>query len=343
MFNEIYTLPIDVKERQRLIQRWESEVGKSDLKKIYDLINQGAGEHLLESVFQRKEITSIENEYDLRGVTLRGLEVNFKTADNFKGIDFAHSNISACTFNNATFLSSTFHYATIQNCIFNNCYFVLCKGTASYFINSEFTNCNFIDHNQFNNDVFTHTKFTNCFFQYRVFYNCNFIDTEVSSLNFEENTTRENRKKIDELYISKIYRSLKEAYKEGDERELALKYYFLEKNAYRHYNELNLSRIIKMYFLEKLIGYGYKPVRTLALVLLIFISFSFLHFIFGGFKMETLIFSAGAFFTFGAMSDTLLSSAMIVQIIYILESFFGVGSIALFVTILANYFFGDIP
>jgi hypothetical protein len=92
---------------------------------------------------------------------------------------------------------------------------------------------------------------------------------------------------------------------------------------------------------ELISGYGQKPGR----VLIWFIFLFFAAFAWFTYRLESaqdsLIFSSGAFLTFGAKAELLNRLSLMEHLIYIISACSGVSLIALFVTVLANVLFRD--
>jgi hypothetical protein len=91
-------------------------------------------------------------------------------------------------------------------------------------------------------------------------------------------------------------------------------------------------------------GYGMRPLRVLGTLIAVFLL-SYGWFLFRvpppvNLK-QTLIFSAGALFTFGAQVDQLTKLSSLDSFVYVLTSFLGVSLLALFVTVTTNVLLSD--
>src|SRR5262249_26159652 len=102
MFVPIHMLPrFDHTERDRFQNRWEKPQGQSDHDRILTLIRAGAGEDFLQRAFERGQLTTIENMWDLRGIKIHSENLDFPPGDSFEAIDFSYANFYHTTFRRA--------------------------------------------------------------------------------------------------------------------------------------------------------------------------------------------------------------------------------------------------
>jgi hypothetical protein len=146
--------------------------------------------------------------------------------------------------------------------------------------------------------------------------------------------------KLNKSNLAEIFKGIKEGYIAGDVIKKAREYFFKEKQSITKHNSKKLREKISGYFLELISGYGIKPFRVFLSMLTIFVIFSIVFIARIGFS-EGLLLSAGAFFTFGANTNYLQTLGTLFKIVYIAEPFFGISLMALFITVLANYWFRE--
>lgn len=117
-------------------------------------------------------------------------------------------------------------------------------------------------------------------------------------------------------------------------------YFFKERQSVIRHNTRSLYAKLTGYFVEFIAGYGVKPERVFITMILFFALFSSVFIARFGFSQGILM-SAGAFCTFGAGADRIPPGDLLIETLYIIESFTGISILALFVTVLANMWFRD--
>lgn len=334
MFTEIHLIPnLSRLEIEKLKERWNPNL-QSIVEK---LINEGAGENFLQTKAMEKHWRLLKDEYDLRGFELKQFSKKFELADNFKGLDFSYTRFVNCIFTNATFCSITFDFAEFINCKFINCSFDFGRFYASGFKNCTFDNTEFVERAYALNCKYESTIFTNTFFNRRYFNDCSFDTlTIVEKERFK--TTKIVNAQMPDSEKSEFYRGIMDAYRSGG---IIGKYIFYNIESNKAETRINSKGFLKIsrFVNEYVTGYGLKPQRVLLLIVLLFIMFTSIHVSYLTNKNDVLLFSAGAFLTYGAFSEYLKDASMLIKILYVVESFAGVSSIALFITVLANRIF----
>lgn len=334
MFTEIHLIPnLSRLDIEKLKERWEPNL-QSIVEK---LINEGAGENFLQTKAMEKHWRLLKDEYDLRGFELKQFSKKFELADNFKGLDFSYARFVNSTFTNATFCSVTFDFAEFINCKFINCNFVFGRNYASRFKNCQFENSEFVERAYSLNCKYESTIFINTFFNRPYFNDCSFdMLTKIEEERFE--TSKIVNAKMPDLEKGEFYKGIMNAYRAGGVIDKYIKYN-IESNKLE--TRLNSEGLIKLYRFanEYITGYGLKPQRVLISIFLLFLIFTLVHVFYFTNKDNVISFSAGAFLTYGAFSEYLKEANTFIKIWYVVESFFGLSSIALFITVLANRIF----
>jgi hypothetical protein len=232
---------------------------------------------------------------------------------------------------------------------FRNCLFAFAHFYGATLEKCRFIDCDFAEENGFSNCEILETRFENCFFNKGKFFDCKF-DEQVM---FE---VRKGRPQIGGLLsetfsgfrypfekndISGIYRGIKEGFAAGQIYGKVRKYSFLQQQAYTRFNRVGMVERITAYCWELLAGYGLKPARVLMCLISLF-SVVFVWFAYRlGSIQDSLIFTSGAFLTFGAKSELLENLSLVNHIIYIVSAFAGVALVALFITVMANVLLKD--
>ena len=123
MFTPIHLLPQnDSAKAKSLEERWDTKEGQQVRDTVLALIRNGAGKGFLDERFQNGSLRILENEGDLRGLSVSNEDITFlKGEDNLWAIDFSYASFSS-KFKNATF-SCSFWFSRIVNCEFVNCTF----------------------------------------------------------------------------------------------------------------------------------------------------------------------------------------------------------------------------
>jgi hypothetical protein len=348
-FHRIDLLPrYDLDERRKARSRWETEEGRALQEKIINLIRKGAGEDFLQSHFECGTLGFLEDQWDLEGIQLFSENIVFPTADTFEAIDFSHAQFWHCVFTNATFIQTHFGFTKFYNVEFRNCLFTFAHFYGATLEGCKFIDCDFAEENGFSNCEILGTEFENCFFSKGKFFDCKF-DEQVA---FQVNRQPQTRGLLSQTSsgfqcpfernnISGIYRGIKEGFVAGQIYGKARKYSFLQHQAYTRFNRVGIVEKATAYCWELLSGYGLKPGRVLICLISLF-SIVFVWFALQlGSVQDSLIFTSGAFLTFGARSELLQKLSLANHIVYIVSAFAGVALIALFITVMANVLLKD--
>mgnify|MGYP001601910208 CR=1 FL=1 len=340
MFTPIYLLPqYNGKDCDKYQSRWDTSQGIEIRNKVLKMIRDGAGEDFLQWDFEHKELGFLESMWDLKGIDIYNEKIDFPTDDNFEAIDFTYASFYHSKFRNATFPGTGFGFSKIYNCEFADCVFSRTSFYSATLEGSKFINCDFIEHNSITNCELREVKFERCFVYKNIFFNCKFdeqtfIDAPLDKPNIMKSF---ESSKSD---LAEIFKGIKEGYMAGDVIRQARQYFFKERQSIIRYNAKGWRGKASGYFLELIAGYGIKPIRVLLTMLTIFLIFS-IFFIGKVGISEGLLLSSGAFFTFGANTHLLSTLSGFWKIIYILESFLGISLMALFITVLANFWFRE--
>lgn len=328
------------KEWQKYEGRWQSPEGHSIQETILAMIRHGAGEDFLQWDFEQGKFPFLEDYADLKGITIFQETIEFPVADNFEAIDFSYASFYHSKFTNAGFVSSYFGFSKIYNCEFVNCHLSFTNFYGTTFEKVKFINCTFGEHNKFTNCDFINTSFENCFTPYCLFFDCRFNET-TSIGEFRRHPERGPKDlELADKDLAEVYRGIKDGYTAGDTANKADIYFIKMKQALTRHNSHTKGQKILRFALEWTTGYGIKPLRVLATMLLTITIFAIPFSAKIGFKDGTLL-SVGAFFTFGAFTEYLRTFGPILIVLYIVQAFMGISLTALLVTVLANKWFRD--
>lgn len=327
-------------EMRHYRSRWQTEEGSNLAYTITALIRRGAGEDFLQADFQHGNLGFLEDEWDLKGISLGALDVEFPTADNFEAIDLSYAMLFGCKFTNATIVGTRFMFADLRNCEFINCVFATSTFYAASLMDVTFTNCDFIEYDTILNCDLNHVTFRDCFLCTNIFSECRFDQTTAVD-NPRPGPTSAFKVKLPNTELAQIYGAISAAYAAGDAIGLSRLYFFKQNQAITRHNTEDRMRKLGRFFLELTSGYGMNPWRAFLTMVAIFCLFSGL-FAAGFSPWQGLLLSAGAFFTFGANAEQLADASSIWTLIYILECFLGLSSMAMFVTVLARYWFAGV-
>jgi Pentapeptide repeats (9 copies) len=348
-FQRIDLLPRNnLNERRKARSRWESEEGRSLQEKIIALIRNGAGEDFLQSHFEHGTLSFIEDQWDLAGIQLFNEEIVFPTGDNFETIDFSYAQFWHCIFTNATFPQTHFGFTKFYNVEFRNCLFAFAHFYGATLEKCKFIDCDFAEENGFSNCELSETRFENCFFNKGKFVDCKFDEQVTFEVNkqphirgLRSQTSSGFKSPFERKGISGIYRGIKEGFIAGQIYGKARNYLFLQHQAYTRFNRTGAVEKSTAYSWELLAGYGLKPARVLMSLIGLFCAvFVWFAYQLGSFQ-ESLIFTSGAFLTFGAKAELLQKLSLLNHIIYIFSAFVGVALVALFITVTASVLLKD--
>jgi len=339
MFTPIYLLPqYNPKDRTKYEDRWNDPDNQHIRDEVLRMIRNGAGEDFLERVFDQG---FLEDMWDLKGMDIFQEEIDFPRGDNFEAIDFSYASFSHSKFKNATFVNNIFHFTKVLNCEFVNCIFAFGEFYGVSLEKTRFINCDFIEYHCITNCDFKEVKFENCFIPKRLFFNCKFDEQTIINEPIDKPQRMSGDSfKLSNSDLAEIFKGIKESYTAGNVIKQSRLYFYRERQSITRYNANSWRDKIGGYFLELIAGYGIKPFRVLLNMLTIFFIFSIVFIAKVG-ASKGLLLSAGAFFTFGANTNYLQTLGSFFKIIYIAESFFGISLMALFITVLANYWFRE--
>jgi len=339
MHTPIYLLPqFNTKDRSKYEDRWTDPENQDIRDTVLAMIRNGAGEDFLGRI-SHENPGFFQDMWDLKGIGIIGEEINFPKADSFEAIDFSYSTFSGSKFTNATFVNTVFHFTHLRNCEFVNCIFAWGGFYGSTIEKTKFINCDFVEYIHITNCDFREVTFENTFTPKRLFFNCRFDEQTIINEPIDK-SQRMSGSSLSKSNLAEIFKGVKEGYIAGGVVDQARNYFFKERKSATRYNSKSLLDKIGGFFLEITTGYGIKPLRPLGTMIVVFIVFS-LFFISKIGASAGLLLSAGAFFTFGANTNYLQPLCGFYTILYILESFFGIGLMALFITVLVNYWFGE--
>jgi len=341
--------PIDILPRydparaQKVRTRWGTEDGQAVYEKIVGLIRKGGGEDFLQWDFEKGRLAFVEDQWDLAGIELFNENIVFPKGDNFEAIDFSYARFWHSVFTNATFPQTGFRFTRLYNVEFRDCIFAFATFYGATLEKCKFINCDFVDSNGFDNCNVKDTKFEDCFFRENVFENCKFDEnvtfavSRASELSGMLTKTSSGFKDtLKKEMVTGIYRGIKEGFLAGQVSNKAREYFFLQQYAYTRYNRTRPFDKAAAYMWEIITGYGLRPIRVLVCLIVLFIVVcSWFAYRLASIS-ESLIFSAGAFLTFGARSELLQGLTLLDHIIYIAAAFAGIALIALFITVMAN-------
>lgn len=345
MFTPSHLLPdrhFDKAEDYR--DRWQSAEGQAVHNAVMGLLEDGAGEHFLSGPYERGQLSILEDSLDLRGIDIFGFEKEFPLSDNFKGIDFSFSSIYHSTFRGATFLSPVFRLVKFYNVHFVGCTFLHASFFGSTFEKTCFVGCDFIERDYFRNSEFADCHFEQCFFPENLFIDCKFDErTDIGEPRQNPRIPTASKLELNKKDLAEICKGIKDGYRAGSAGEKALEYFVKEKKAVTRYNTASCFGKASGYVLEFVTGYGVRPSRVLATMVVVFAAFwTIFAFALGdGQREKALLLSAGGFFTFGALTDVLVPSCLFTKVLYVAEAFLGVSLMATLITVLANRWFSD--
>jgi hypothetical protein len=343
MFTQFYNHPLfNEEECKKFRERWkEDDSGRDSYE--YNLVRkliaeEGAGKHFLNYDYHNGNLPCTEYEGDLRGFHWWKIERDFKdTGDTFRGIDFTYSKFWHSEVENAVFASGNLDFTKHYKMTFKNCIFAFSNFLGATFENCKFINCDFAEPCNFESAKFVNTEFDSCFFgEVTPFSHCSFDElTLIKNTQMKSNVFKNVEMKKDAL--SGLYKSLSEGYENGGAFEKSEDFFWKAKKSYTRYNTKGLSRIF-LIINELLTGYGTKPLRPFIVMILCYLSAVAVFTKYIALK-DSIVFSAGAFFTFGAESHHIQNFGILGRAFYVFLSFVGISMTALFITTLANNLF----
>lgn len=336
MFRPIYLLPGAVAEEQeKLRSRWDDSANETAKELILAKIRAGAGEDFLQWDFEQGKVPFIDYYTDLRGLSLEGEDIRFpEDKDNFDAIDFKFARFFNSKFRSACFFRSHFELAWIVNCEFINCRFSFMTFFGCTLENVTFSDCSFGENNAFMNCDLSKVKFTESGYSARMFFDCRF-DARTSIADPKQTT----RASLANVERAEFFKGIREAYETGEVVDEADRYFFLERQSVTRYNVSGRIHKGRNYVLEYVTGYGIMPFRVFLTMLIVFSVCTGLFILRFG-VADSLMLSAGAFLTFGALVDLLKCVPSYWRVFYVTESFVGVALMATFITVLARKWLG---
>jgi hypothetical protein len=343
MFTRIDMLPIyDRHERDRVQSRWEKLENLEAVDRVKELIREGAGEHFPALYWQHGELPILDGDFDLDGIILTAEDIEFPTGDTFKGTSFSYGRFYGCTFRNAHFFNVDFAFSKLHDCNFVGCTFSFASFYGCTFERTRFDSCDFPQHGSFTNSDFHACDLRNCFYRERHFFDCRFDEETIVSLPLAQRPhgNWNNEVRLHNTSVAEVYKGYKEAYRAGEVIRHSRRFFLLERQAVTRHNTKRWNDRLWAYLFEITTGYGLAPPRVALSMVLVFLLFSIIPFVKLGYWNGVLL-SAGAFFTFGANADKAGLLGGLGKLLYVIEPFVGVSFVALFVTILARYWFSE--
>jgi uncharacterized protein YjbI with pentapeptide repeats len=342
---------VDIATRSK--ERWEDQKNEKSKNLILDLIRKGGGEDFLQWQYQEGTLKNfLDNEQDLKGITLFSENIDFPKEDNFENIDFSYGSFYHSTFKNACF-NATFSFTKIYNCKFINCLFHFAYWYGCAIENTTFENCDFVERHKFTNCDFINCKFINYSISELLFTDCRFDSNTIIANPKFYMVTSENRRSsgFNKKQLTDFYRSLHEGYHISHIPDLSRKYKYISQKSRTDYCSPNkLVYIRNKIFIEYLTGYGLKPIRPLFAAIVIVVYFSFLQGVFNVTLKSTGLweqlweilangfwFSITAFNKIGNISEWPFPS----NALFIIEACLGTIFFSLFITTLSNSWFTE--
>lgn len=350
MFVPYYTHALfDPSERTKCRERWTgSRAGGCSYTEIVErLLNEGAEEGFLHEAFGRGELPILDHGSDLRGFHFWKIDQDFRRdgncGDNFKGLDLSYSEFWHCHFKNAVFYSSSLAFTEFYNCTFEDCAFAFTGFLGAKIRKSRIVRCDFAEPCSLENVSMIDSVFDECFLgETTPFRDC-FFDDLSSVRNMRTESYHYKGVLMQKSALAGYFASFQSAYEAAGAEERALRSYFEGRKAFTRYNT-NLLGKLGGFAAEIFAGYGVKPLRAFAVLIMLYVSATAFFAAASVPLKESLVLAAGALFTFGAGADRLMRFGYPETIVYICLSFSGIALTALFVTTLANRWFrGRIP
>ncbi len=339
MFRPIHLLPkpinSDFDKISEYKERWEKGHGEKCYDFVINKIKKGGGEDFLQWDYQQGQDLKhiMKDEWDLKGIKIWQLDIDFPKGDNFEGIDFSFAEFWHSRFKSATFPSTYFEFSKFYNFKFEDCLFSFANFYGVKFEKVKFKNCTFVEHNSFNNCEFIDCEFDNFFTAGNLFIDCLFdVNTQVKNISFKP--IHKFKVELENSNLPNIYKGIKNSYLSGQVFDKYREYFFKQKRSETRYLKRGIKKL-GSYFLENLTGYGVRPTAVLSFMFLI-ISFFFLGFLTKYSVSESIIMSIGAFTSSGNILETYPYNYL-----YVIESFLGIGLFALLITVLANIWFSE--
>lgn len=289
MFIDISQLKeVNGEEYNNLTQRWYTQEGIRAQKYITDLIKQGGGEDFLQRDIQYGVLKGfLEDEFDLKGINLYGVNVNCPKVDNFQRIDFSYSKFIQSNFNGCT-ISCNFYFVQFKRCKFINCTFAGSYFIGCFFQNCTFENVDFIQNDQIVNCEIEQTDFVNFFSNNNLLKDCKIFNSTQLDTPKKYPNGNWDKLEFDQRILSDFYTEVSLGYKETKSLEKSSNYRYLARKAYTRYNvRSKFKKWIRILINEFVIGYGEKPFNILRAAVLLIIIFGILYQLFGLMVIDT--------------------------------------------------------
>ncbi len=340
MFRPIYLLPQYNEQLIRKYQgRWETPEGLSLRETILAKIREGAGEDFLQWDFEQGKLRLLEDYWDLKGILFQSESIGLSKFSLFEALNFSYASFYNSKFRNASFEGPIFNFTKIVGCEFTNCTFLYTYFYGTTIEKTRFVNCDFIDRNHFVNCDIKETNFTQCFYNPSLFNDCKFDEETIFDNPLNNPSYAPDSATLRNSSLAEFYKGIKDGYGAGGVVRKAREYSYKEHHSITRYNSVFQEKIAG-YFLELVSGYGLKPMRVLASMLILFLLFT-IAFVVNMGSPDGVLLSAGAFFTFGGNIERLQNLNPIFIFAYVTESFLGIAFMAFFITVLAKYWFAE--
>jgi hypothetical protein len=304
------------------------------------MIRAGAGEDFLQQEFEAGGMGFLEDMWDLKGLKIFREKFDFPGGDTFENIDFSHAEFYHTRFSNAVFYSHM-AFTRVYNCEFNRCIFSFNHAYGGTFEKCRFTQCDFVQGNTFTNCSLRDVSFTQCFMPDRVFVDCSFDQrTQVDPSAPKPSRMSSESFRPDPKDLADVLAGIEEAYRAGGVHTQARRYYFRRMQAVTRHNSATRFEKGLGLIKEYLAGYGVRPLRVLAAMVIAFAGSAAL-FATAVSPPDSVILASGALFTFGAKADLLTELVVPYRMLYVMTAFVGISLTALFITVLANIWFRE--
>lgn len=336
MYQQIHFSNDDQEKSRKYQDRWITESGREFEKNIVEKIKEGAGEDFLTCDFQAGRLSILENEWDLKGISINDIDIDFPERDTFEAIDFSYATFRRVNFKKATFTCNAGgSFIRLSNCEFDDCIYVFSWWYGCTFENVTFRNCQFIANIYFDNCIFKNCKFEGCFVNQNIFSDCMFdVNTSIDA--YENRTDYTGKHKLEKKDIPETYKGIKEAYASGQVYDRYREYFLKQKVAERKYIHRGIRKTREL-FIELLTGYGVRPLRVLSSSLSVIIGYSLIFkYVCGISFIKSILMSAGYFATVGEVLNIFPLNWLGIS-----ESMIGICLFALLITVLSNVWFAE--
>lgn len=328
-------------KRDTYRKRWtdpETHRETKTFERVTALIKEGAGEGFLNHDFFRGNLPGLDDDLDLKGLKIWEVELEPERGDTFKGMSFDYSEVWHSKFKKVVFLSCRFNFARFYNCIFEDCSFVFTHFVGATFEKCQFIRCDFAEPCNWENGMFKNTQFDGCFLGERTPFSDCYFDDQTTVFNMAPQSFHFGEKvRMKKEALAGYYASFQAAYEASGADDMALDCYWRGRQAFSRHN-LSRARKLRALANEWLTGYGLRPFRPLLALLALYFVATLVFWAEMPLK-ESMVFSAGGLFTFGAGSEHFKDLGYPGTIFYVSLAFFGITLTALFVTCVASLAF----